>query len=348
MASSSARSGFSLPDFRNLGVLSRALIMAEGLSWLALVVESPSLAGAFARFPNWAPGYELTVLLVLALLAAGGRQLERLPWQAGILLVPGISAAVAVTVGWGIREWLVLSPLVDPAKTAIVAIAVAGALLMYFDWRRCRLSPALGEARLAALQARIRPHFLFNSLNTLVAVVREDPALAERILLDLSDLFRGVLAERRGVVPLEQELELARAYGQIESLRLGDRLRLHWDVAAAALPARVPILFLQPLLENAVRYGVEPSATGGDVVVTVARQGRMVVVEVTNSLGPETASSGHGMALANIRERFALHYDAEARLLAGKEGGAYVVRVEFPYSTGSIPGGARATDRRAP
>lgn len=348
MAYSSAQGRVSLPDFRNLGVLGRALVLAEGVSWIGLVADAPSLGEALARFPGWAPGYELTVLLVLLVLAGVSRQLARLPHPFGVLLVLGVSAGVALAVGWGIRGLLVLSSPVEPLKTVIVAVAIAGAILIYFDWRQRRLSPALGEARLAALRARIRPHFLFNSLNTLVSVVRDDPALAERILLDLSDLFRGVLAERRGVVPLRQELDLAKAYGQIESLRLGDRLRLRWEVDEAALPAQVPILVIQPLLENAVRYGVEPVAEGGDVVVKVAKLGRMLMVEVNNSLGPETAPPGHGMALANIRERLALHFDAEARLRSGAEDGVFVVRLEMPFTSPGLPGGARATDRAIP
>jgi two-component system, LytTR family, sensor histidine kinase AlgZ len=348
MAYSSALGRVSLPDFRNLGVLSRALVLAEGVSWVAFAAQSPSLGEALGRFSSWAPGYELAVLLVLLVLAGASRWLARLPHPVGVLLVLGVSAGVALAVGWGIRALLVLSSPVDPLKTGIVAVAVAGVILVYFDWRQSRLSPALGEARLAALRARIRPHFLFNSLNTVVSVVRKDPALAERILLDLSDLFREVLAERRGVVPLQQELDLAKAYGQIEALRLGDRLRLRWEVEEAALPAQVPILVLQPLLENAVRYGVEPVAKGGDVVVRVAKLGRFLMVEVKNSLGPEAAPPGHGMALANIRERLALHFDAEARLRSGAEDGVFVVRLEMPWTFSRLPGGARSTDRPTP
>lgn len=345
MAHSSAPGGVSLPDFRNLGVLGRALVIAEGVSWIALLAQSKSLADALVQVPTWAPGYELALLLTLLCLARLARALGRLSYPAGVVAVLAICVGVALIMGWGVRALLVFADPMDPIKTMVVAVSVAGLILMYFDGRQRRLSPALGEARLTALQARIRPHFLFNSLNAAVSVVRQDPVLAERILLDLSDLFRAVLAERRGMVPLGQELELAKAYAQIESLRLGERLRLHWHVDEAALAAYVPILLLQPLLENAVRYGVEPMAEGGDVEITMARAGRMVELAVRNSVGPAAAPSGNGLALANIRERLALHFDAEARLLVEEGGDGFLVRVELPFTTVRRPGGARATDK---
>jgi two-component system sensor histidine kinase AlgZ len=204
-------------------------------------------------------------------------------------------------------------------------------VLSYFDWRHQRLSPALGEARLAALEARIRPHFLFNSINTVVALVRDSPALAERILLDLSDLFRALLGAERGLVPWQRELAMARAYGEIEAIRLGERLRLHWDVETVPDGARVPLLVLQPLLENALRHGVEPEPEGGEVWVRAARRGRQVVIEVGNSLGPHAGGTGgNGMALANIGERLDLHFDAEARLSTEERAGEFVARVELP------------------
>jgi len=320
-----------LPDFRNFGVMIRALILAEAVNLLALLGQAPSLSAAPAAFAGWAPSYELVVLLALLLLAWLSPALATLPYRLGVIAVLGLVALVAMTVGMAIHEWLVLSLPVDPLKTAVLAAAVGGLILAYFDWRRRRLSPALGEARLAALQARIRPHFLFNCLNTVVAVVRQDPATAERILLDLSDLFRAVLVEERGLVSLDQEIELARAYGEIESLRLGDRLRLHWEVDEAVLTAQVPVLVLQPLLENAVRYGAEPEAAGGDVWLKARRVGRDLRLEVRNSMSALAAvAPGNGIALANLRERLALHYDAEARLRTAAEDGSFVVKLDIP------------------
>lgn len=336
-----------LPDFRNLGVITRCVILAEGLNFMALYSQAPGLLSALSFMQGWGLVYEPTLFLTMLVLVAIGPRIFRLAYRVGVVVVVLIAVAVAVSLEGLLVPALTFNGGGNPAKAAVIAAGVASAVLFYFNWRSLVLSPSVEASRLAGLEARIRPHFLFNSLNTAVSVVRQDPLLAERILLDLSDLFRGVLAERRGMVPLSQEVELARAYGQIESLRLGERLRLAWEVDEAALGAQVPILVLQPLLENAVRYGVEPAPEGGEVVVKVALAGRMVVVEVINRLGLAVAPPGHGMALANIRERLALHFDAEARLRAGPEGEVFAVRLELPFRDSRWPGGARATDRVA-
>jgi two-component system sensor histidine kinase AlgZ len=320
-----------LPDFRNFGICARALIGAEIVNWVALLGQAPSFGAALGAFADWAPTYELVALVVLLVLAGASAWLQRQPYRVGVACVLGVAGAVAMGLNAMVTHWLALSGHSAAGKSGLVAMAVAALLLGYFDWRRRRLSPADGQARMAALQARIRPHFLFNSLNTVIAVVRKDPATAEKILLDLSDLFRAVLAEGRGLVPLGQELDLARAYGEIESLRLGDRLRLHWDVDAGILSLPAPMLVLQPLLENAIRYGVEPAAGGGDVWVSTQRVGRFVRLEVRNRVAVDgEAAPGHGLALANIRERLALHYDAEARLTTKTGDGEFVVRLEIP------------------
>lgn len=325
-----------MPDFRNFGICARALIGAEIVNWVALLGQAPSFGAALKAFADWAPTYELVVLVVLLLLAATSGWIQRLSYRVGVVWVLAVSAVVAMGLDAIVSHWLVLSADSGFAKNGVVAMAVAALLVGYFDWRRRCLFPADGQARVAALQARIRPHFLFNSLNTAIAVVRKDPATAEKILLDLSDLFRAVLAEGRGLVPLGQELDLARAYGEIESLRLGDRLRLHWDVDAGILSLPAPMLVLQPLLENAIRYGVEPAAGGGDVWVSTQRVGRFVRLEVRNRVAVEgEAAPGHGLALANIRERLALHYDAEARLTTKAGDGEFVVRLEIPLPSPS-------------
>ncbi|MDY0013043.1 MAG: histidine kinase [Rhodocyclaceae bacterium] len=298
------------------------------MNWAALLGQAPSLGAVLRAFADWAPTYELVVVLVLLVLAISSGRLQRLPYRLGVAWVLAVSAVVAMGLDAIVSHWLVLSADSGFAKNGVVAMTIAALLLGYFDWRRRGLVSD-GQARVAALQARIRPHFLFNSLNTAIAVVRKDPATAEKILLDLSDLFRAVLAEGRGLVPLGQELDLARAYGEIESLRLGDRLRLHWDVDAGILSLPAPMRVLQPLLENAIRYGVEPAAGGGDVWVSTQRVGRFVRLEVRNRVAVEgEAAPGHGLALA-------LHYDAEARLTTKAGDGGFVVRLEIPLPSPS-------------
>lgn len=323
-----------MPDFRNLGVMIRALVLAEAIKVMVLLAHSDSMAETWRGIGRWAPLFELTLLLVLAALVALQPALARLPYRRGCGAVVGVAVSIAVAVIYWIRASLAL-PMADPAQVAILAAGVTGVLLLYFNWRHRVFSPALGEARLAALQARIRPHFLFNSINTAVALVREEPARAERVLLDLSELFRALLGDERGLVNLTRELSLARAYGEIEAIRLGPRLRLHWNVEGAPAYCLVPLLILQPLLENALKHGVEPEPEGGEVWVEVTRRGQQLRIEVRNTLGPHAGGTGgNGMALANIVERLQLHFDAEGSLDTATRGGCFVARVELPFKRG--------------
>jgi two-component system sensor histidine kinase AlgZ len=216
-----------------------------------------------------------------------------------------------------------------------VAALVAGAVLFYFNWRHHRLSPALANARMTALQARIRPHFLYNSLNSVLALLRSNPRAAEAMLHDLADLYRSLLADARTLVPLEQEIALARAYVNIEQRRLGERLRLHWLCDHVPAQALVPALLLQPLLENAVRYGVEPNPQGADVTLQAVADDTTLLLYVRNTLAPPAAAehvpqNGNHMALDNIRERLALHFDAEASLRIQQTAGEFEVLVRLP------------------
>lgn len=322
----------TLPDFRNLGVLLRVLVISEFASLVALVAHAPEGFAALGRVAASDLPFESSLLIVVLLLFIVSPRLANLPYQWGVSAVLGIAAAVSGGLDVGLRAWGGASPTVDALKAAGLAVVLAGLILAYFNWRQRVLSPALAEARLMALQSRIRPHFLFNSLNTALSLVRQDPRLAEQVLLDMADLFRVLLADSRALVPLADEVRLAKSYLEIEQLRLGGRLRMHWDAEGAPLGVQVPILVLQPLLENAVRYGVEPSADGGDVSVAIGSHGRQLVIEVRNPVfgsdGPPPM--GNRIALANIAERLALHFDAEGSLRTSTREGQFVVKVSIP------------------
>jgi two-component system sensor histidine kinase AlgZ len=196
-------------------------------------------------------------------------------------------------------------------------------------------TPAATTARLTELQARIRPHFLFNTLNTAIALVREEPERAESILEDLAELFRHALADPGDSATLAQEIALARHYLQIEQARFGERLRVQWQLDEAVGVARLPPLLLQPLVENAVKHGVEPSTLGGKLRVLTELRGSRVVVRITNTLPDERASKGdvsrgHGIALANVRARLSLLHDVQADFSAGVQDGLYQVRLSLP------------------
>ena len=202
-----------------------------------------------------------------------------------------------------------------PLEILVVAVSMPALLWAWLDLRSRIWHPANASARLAELQSRIRPHFLFNALNTALALVRADPGQAESVLEDLAQLFRVALAEVGASVALEEEIDLARRYLAIEQVRFGSRLRVQWEISADArvAAARVPPLVLQPLVENAVRHGVEPAVGGGDVTVRASVQCGQIVVQVTNTVGSEPGLPGHGMALHNVRERLRLLHDVAAQ-----------------------------------
>ena len=209
---------------------------------------------------------------------------------------------------------------------ALMSAALVAALVLRAKGR----TPADTAARLSELQARIRPHFLFNTLNSAIALVRADPARAEAILEDLSDLFRHALVDPGESVTVAEEVSLARRYLDIEQVRFGDRLQVEWALDPSAGGARVPPLVLQPLVENAVKHGVEPSAAGAQVKVSTQRRGGTVVIKVTNTVPAGQGRPGHGVAQGNVRERLRLLHDVQGQFQAVLKDGIYQVRMEVP------------------
>ncbi len=205
-------------------------------------------------------------------------------------------------------------------KAGMLGGLVAGVMLFYFEMRARIFSPALTEARLQALTARIRPHFLFNSLNAVLSLIRSEPRRAEQALEELADLFRVLMRDHRDLLPLADEIALCRQYLDLEKLRLGDRLNVEWEITDVPADVKVPPLMLQPLLENAVYHGIEPSGEPGTVRIGFARTGDELHVWLANPCGGAgEAAKGSQMALANIRERLTLYYDLEARLETREE-----------------------------
>jgi two-component system sensor histidine kinase AlgZ len=226
--------------------------------------------------------------------------------------------------------------LLEPRPLRLIALPLIGAALalamaLWLQWREVQRRPADARARLAELQSRIRPHFLFNTLNTAISLVRTAPGQAEGVLEDLAELFRVALADdSAGSVTLGSELELARRYLAIEQLRFGERLRLEWQIDPAVSAARLPPLVLQPLLENAVRHGIEPAEGGGRVRVrTRHRQGRAEIT-IDNTVGSAASRRGHGLALANVRERLRLLHDLDAGFEVQRDEGRFRVRITVP------------------
>lgn len=218
---------------------------------------------------------------------------------------------------------------------AISSIVIALAMRYLYvssEWRRSIVLEA--QARISALQALIRPHFLFNSMNTIASLTRTDPRQAEEAVEDLSDLLRANLGGSKNRTTLKQELEIAAIYQRIEKLRLGDRLRVRWDVAELPMRALIPSLTIQPLLENAIYHGIEPLDGGGVVVIDGGRDGADIVVAVTNPIAAgreERQRSGNRIALENIRQRLRLAYGERGSIEVAESPEQYRVEIRFPF-----------------
>jgi len=334
-----------LPDFCRLPRIAAVLAIAE------LVVVVVRLA-PYAGTSRWgavefvaASAFALWLALVMAVVYCKARPaLERLPMPVGIacaLLMPLVVGAAGAFVvqsldlGLGThytppleRRWQFMG------SVAALSTLIAALSLRYFyvseQWR-ARVHAA-SKAQVEALQARIRPHFLFNSMNTIAALVRSDPATAERAVEDLSELFRAALGAGEGESTLGEEIALSERYLAIEALRLGPRLQVAWKIdPQAPRELRMPRLVLQPLLENAVLHGVARLPAGGKVDIEVAREDGELHIEVRNpALPARERNGGNQHAQDSVAQRLAYHFGSQARLVRGYQDGTYRCRLTLP------------------
>ena len=321
----------ALPNFRNLGILLRILVIVDGLCLAAALLDTSDPAKLMAALIDISALVQPILILSLLVVAAANNWLHRLryPFAIGALIVIELAVTTVVYfLGLGVfkgmgaleRYWL-------------ITLLVTGILIGYFGLRGRALSPALTEARLQALQARIRPHFLFNSINAVLSLMRHDPRRAEQVLEDLADLFRVLMADNRQLMPLTREIELARQYLNIEHLRLGERLHVEWDIAAIPPDALIPPLVLQPLLENAVYHGIEPRSEPGTITIRIYRDKVNIHMVLRNPYRQGNSHhSGNRMAVANINERLSLHFDAEASIKTTASADTYEVHIVIPYT----------------
>ncbi len=311
-----------IPDGCNAGTVLRigvgvnVALAAAVLAGRASELSSPQASAQFASaFLELAAIVEPTTLLTL------------LGWCVLRRSGPAISAPVQRAISWLLPA--LMAYIVDrlaigsalPAFSRVDLVAAALGLLggaaaqHYLELRSRAFSPAIDEAKFQALQSRIRPHFFFNSLNAVLAVIRQDPVRAERMLESVAELFRAVMGDVKRLVPLEQEIDLCRRYVEIEQTRLGERLHVDWNIGAVHPRARIPQLLLQPIIENAVRYGAERLAGPCDIQVRVRQHGFKLEIFVSNPIAREPVQrEGNQIGLNNIRGRLALVYDLEASL----------------------------------
>jgi two-component system sensor histidine kinase AlgZ len=347
LAAADAEQGSFLPNFCSI---TSVFAVVLGGQLLAFVVV---LAGGWPRGRLWEV-ISLTSLYVqwialgsAAMLCLARRWLGGMPavgvgllaW-AGIMLISGAAAGVVHLLA-DQAGGLVFDAVRHPWELLLRSLGVSGIvgalvlryLYLHAQWREQLV--ARSEARFQALQARIRPHFLFNSMNTIANLTRSDPRRAEAVIEDLSDLFRAALSDPAGGSTLGHELELVRRYLDVEAQRLGGRLRVDWDLEPLPEQARLPLLVLQPLVENAVYHGVEPSREAGRVCIAGRyREGR-VNLSVRNSMpvspGAHARRRGNRMALENVQQRLEAMYPGNSRLTLGRVDNEYQVRLVFPF-----------------
>lgn len=324
-----------LPDVRNADVWVRTLLFVNLAAGLGVLAANHTWGNWFTEFVGLAVLVEPVTLVNLALFALIFEWIASLPrcTRAALVLLLVLLVTAAVH-GFFVATQLTQAGL---GRTALWAAIGAFLVLAWFDLVARAQSPALAEARLLALTARIRPHFLFNSLNAVLGVMRSEPRRAETALEELADLFRVLMRENAELVPLSEEIAVARQYLNLERLRLGERIRVAWDMDSCPPDPLVPPLMLQPLLENAVYHGIEPLAEPGEIRICFGRTGGRVRLELSNPLAAtDRHGQGNQMALANIRERLALFFNLEAVMTTGIHDGRFRVVIEFPYRA-SIP-----------
>ena len=315
-----------------------AVILAGEALALILALAPADNGDWLVRFGLASLGIQWIALGTLCVLYLTRRLLARLPvqWVAWTCLATLLGMTVLVSAAaWGV---IGLTSGIEHGRTAFMArmlglALVVGllALLTYQNyWRARQLAVRAKQLELEALQARIRPHFLFNTLNTGAALVHARPADAERLLLDLADLFRCALRGPQQI-PLSEELALTRRYLEIEALRFGDRLRLGWDLPETMPEVLVPSLSIQPLAENAIRHGIERRPDGGAVDVAVRLFGDRVEITVANDMpGTTGGGGGHAVGLASARERVHALTDGRGRVESRVEAGRYIATMTLP------------------
>jgi two-component system sensor histidine kinase AlgZ len=323
-------------DACHVGVVLRAVLCVELVLAVGVLFAAQGALDWLARLALLTGGALPATLAWLLAACSMKRLLARLraPWQyaAGVLLGAACGLLACALLGLGLQGADGLPWLACSATGALLAALLVAALVLRAQAR----TPAATAARLTELQSRIRPHFLFNSLNSAIALVRDDPARAEALLEDLSELFRSALVEQGEATTLAAEVELARHYLDIEQARFGERMRVQWRLDARTDGARVPPLLLQPLVENAVKHGVEPAVQQqARLRVRTELRASRVVLTITNTVPAPDASApglprGHGIALANVRERLRLLHDVDCDFSAGLHQGIYRVRISIP------------------
>ncbi len=334
-----------LPDFCRVRSIVLVILMAELLAFILALSSIESWQYFLLKLALISVFIQWVALINIVVLCLGRAWLRALTPLSAALSSSGLNLVITLLVSV-ITLWIApvdttghfgenYSESIFILRNLTVSAIISAVALRYFYVQHQWKSNIEAEARfrIQALQARIRPHFLFNSMNTIASLTRTNPQLAEKAVEDLADLFRASLGQR-DKVKLSEELEFTREYINIEQLRMGERLCVEWQIDEN-VPSNtlVPSLILQPLVENSIYHGIEPQTSGGVVNVSIMRRNGFVIFTINNPLPqtiPPYRRKGNNMALDNIRQRLKLAYGDKSVMDLRKNDGKYVVSITLP------------------
>jgi len=335
--------GFFLPDLCNARAVLILLIVSEALVLALTLIESGIEGFSGVRFGLVSLFVQWVALVSVAMLCQARSQLARLPvWAAStvaLLMIQFVTLGISLL---GETFLPAMQPSLDwfwVARNQLVSAIFSAMALRYFyvqsQWRL--QTQAELRARLAALQANIRPHFFFNTLNTVASLIVIDPEKAEQMLLELAQLFRAVLRGTEETTSLSEEIKLGQGYLDIEQTRLGDRMRVEWELPHTLPEIRVPQLILQPLLENAVYHGIQPVVEQGSIKVSLIQAAKGWLLEISNSKSSESVETGgNRIAHQNIRARLEAHFGEGATLNVEDQGNHYEAQILIPKNEDKV------------
>lgn len=331
-------------NYCRIGSVFRAVILVQ-------TVTATGLLYAHSNFYDWLTHFAMSnsavmpaTLLWLLIGCICKDLLAKIPRSVQFLFGVSIGGGMGVVAG-AIPFSLELSENRLHFAGALTGAGLSALLLMFASLSSNALKRIQTEAQLKILQARVQPHFLFNSLNSAIALVRSEPQKAQALLEDLSDLFRNALRSHDAPITLEGELELTRQYLAIESLRFGKRLQIQWDIDESSKTALVPTLLLQPLAENTIHHAVEKTNETIILKISALRIGRMIHIKVANNYNPKNnknnssilntspqsrSSTGFGIGLASVEQKLKLFFDIEAYFNVDHKNNVFVIEMRFP------------------
>lgn len=344
-----ADDGGFLPNFCNGLTLLNVVVIAEMLAIVVTLVTRRISASMFEDLFLISIFVQWIALTSTAAMCGLRKYLNRLPNPRAfgmayllLLCITWIVGEAAVWILWLFGktasphpEWYAYFHIQNLSVAAIVIALALRYLMARQQLRRRTQSEARAKAQ--ALRARLRPHFLFNSMNIIASLTRSAPTKAEAAIEDMADLFRMMLGDDENLVPVKNEIALARKYLSLEGLRLDNRLNVDWDIGKVPLRAIMPILTLQPLLENAIQHGIEALPAGGTIGVRLWEENDNIGICVTNPTpggAPKPKKSGPS-TLDDIRQRLASHYGDSAKLAIIEDNGRFTVTVTLPMRGGS-------------